>query len=232
MPRASSSVRLAAALSSLLSSAPFLSADPPDGFEVTTVVSGLRSPASLAFAPDGRMFVGERVEGRLRVAVPAAGGDAWTLLPTPFHTFDVPKGAGGTPLAHKSSGLRGFAFDPEFATNGHVHAFVMQDNPRHNRVVRITASVADANVSDGTETTLIDLPFNATGSSGSHNGGAVECGPDGRLYVTTGDGWSGGDPVQTLATFTGKVLRIERDGTIPSDNPFFGQTSGAHRAIF
>lgn len=125
------------------------------------------------------------------------------------------------------------AIDPDFSTNGLVYAFYMKNNPRHNRVVRIQASVSDPDVADpASEILLLDLPFNTTGSPGSHNGGALEFGADGMLYIAAGDGWSGGDPVQTLTTFTGKLLRIAGDGSIPTDNPFFSQTSGDLRAIY
>ncbi|MGI9333572.1 MAG: LamG-like jellyroll fold domain-containing protein, partial [Gammaproteobacteria bacterium] len=86
----------------------------------------------------------------------------------------------------------------------------------------------------GSEELLIELPFNASKSSGSHNGGALEFGADDKLYVTTGDGWSGGDPVQSLDTYTGKLLRIGADGSLPMDNPFYDHklTAGPHRAIY
>lgn len=216
----------------LVSSAPSVSAAVfPDGFLDEDVLTGLDSPATLAFAPDGRLFIGERINGRLLVA--ERSGDSWSILPTPFYVFDIPKDANGEPERHASSGLRDIAFDPDFEVNGYLYAFYMKNNPRHNRVVRIQASAADPNVADlGSETLLLELPFNPTGSSGSHNGGALEFGADGMLYATTGDGWSGGDPVQSLTTFTGKVFRLAPDGSIPLDNPFYDQTSGDYRAIF
>ncbi|REJ80289.1 MAG: hypothetical protein DWQ36_12680 [Acidobacteria bacterium] len=203
----------------------------PDGFSDTEVLAGLAEPATLVFAPDGRLFVGERITGRLLVA--KRGGDDWTLESEPFYVFDIPVNPDGTPARHRSSGLRDIAFDPAFAANGYVYAFFMKNNPRHNRVVRIQASATNPDVAEpGSELLLIDLPFNATGSSGSHNGGGVEFGSDGLLYITTGDGWSGGDPVQSLTTFTGKLLRIHSDGTIPTDNPFYDTATGAYRAIY
>ncbi len=211
--------------------APAGASDFPDGFLDQEVLAALDSPATLAFAPDGRLFVGERITGRLLVA--QRSGDTWSINATPFYTFDIPKDANGDPERHNSSGLRDIAFDPDFAANGFLYAFYMKNNPRHNRVVRIKASAGNPDVADpASETLLLDLPFNPTGSSGSHNGAALEFGADGMLYVTTGDGWSGGDPVQSLSTFTGKVFRIAPNGTIPSDNPFFAQTTGDYRAIF
>lgn len=204
----------------------------PDGFTRSTILEGLDSPASFDFAPDGRIFVTERVRGHLRVATETAPGSGqWQVDPQPYATFDVPT-SGGVPSAHRSSGVRGFAFDPDFDSNGYVYVFYMKDNPRQNRVVRIRQDPADPSRALPGETLLLELPFNASGASGSHNGGALRFGPDGMLYITTGDGWSGGDPVQSLDTFTGKLLRIHPDGTIPTDNPFYQVATGDHRAIY
>ena len=201
--------------------------DLPDKFNDRTILSQLRDPASMAFAPDGRIFWGERISGKLRVAAynPVSGN--WEIEARPFFTFEVP------PNRHRSAGLRGFCFDPNFQENGYVYAFYMKDNPRHNRVVRIQADPANPNVAlPGSEEVLISLPFNSSTSSGSHNGGDILFGNDGNLYFTTGDGWNGGDHVQSLSTYTGKLFRIRPDGSIPTDNPFYSQTIGDYRAIY
>lgn len=206
----------------------------PEGFATRKVLNGLKDPASMRFTPDGtRLFISERVSGRLRVAIPDPKSDRWLLNPTPFHTFDIPKDTGGNPQRHRSRGLRGFTFDPNFEKNGYLYAFHTANNPRHNRVVRIQASAGDRDISaDGSETVLMDLPFGASSSSGSHNGGAMEFGTDGKLYFTTGDGWNGGDPVQSLTSHTGKLWRINPDGSIPTDNPFYQQAKGKMRGIY
>ena len=204
----------------------------PTDFEERAIISGLADPATMAFAPDGRLFIGERIQGRLRVAVRDHGTGDWTLLPTPFATLNVPTDGNGTPERHRSSGIRGFTFDPDFANNGYLYVFYMYDQPRHNRVVRLTASAIDPNVAEANETVLLDLPFASGDSSGSHNGGAIAFGDDGMLYVTTGDGWNGGDNVQSLTTYTGKVYRIAPDGTIPTDNPFYTEAAGDLRATY
>ncbi|MGR3810577.1 PQQ-dependent sugar dehydrogenase [Jiulongibacter sp. NS-SX5] len=195
------------------------------GFESKKILGTMQDPASFAFAPDGRLFYGERITGQLRVADWNASHDQLITKATPFHTFNVPA------ARHRSSGLRGFVFDPDFVNNGYIYVFYMQDNPRHNRVVRIQAS-ANLDISTGTETVLMDIPFSSTTSSGSHNGGDIVFGADAKLYFTTGDGWNGGDNVQSLNTYTGKVMRINTDGSIPSDNPFYNQTTGDFRAIY
>jgi len=205
----------------------------PPNFEQQLFVGGLKDPATMTFAPDGRLFVGERIAGKIRVIT--SGGQ---LLPTPFLTLDVP------PERHRSAGIRGFAFDPNYPASPYLYVFYLKqfsDGKRHNRLSRFTVSPTDLNLaSPGSEVVLLELPFNdsATGSSGSHNGGAVVFGGDGKLYVTTGDGWDnsngyfGGDNVQSLTTYTGKVFRINRDGSIPTDNPFYTDTTGDYRAIY
>lgn len=207
--------------------------DLPPGFENSEVLAALESPSGIEFAPDGRLFVAERIEGKLRVAHLDASTDTWVLNPEPFFTFDIPKDDSGAPQRHRSSGLRGFAFDPDFASNGHVYALYMKDQPRHNRVVRITTSATNPDVAaDDSELLLFEVPYNDSVSSGSHNGGAVAFGSDGMLYFATGDGWTGGDPVQSLTTMTGKLFRLHPSGAIPTDNPFYDATTGDFRAIY
>lgn len=204
----------------------------PAGFVDEVVVGGIESPAGFEFAPDGRLFFSERITGTLRTAEYDGPSDTWMVEPTPYAFFDVPVDGGGAPEAHRSAGLRDFAFDPAFGSNGYVYVFYMKHNPRQNRVVRIEQDPFDARQALPGETLLLDVPFNSTSSSGSHNGGAVDFGADGRLYVATGDGWNGGDGVQSLSTYTGKVFRLEPDGTIPADNPFYASAVGPLRAIY
>jgi hypothetical protein len=207
----------------------------PENFTDQVMIENLQDTDGFAFSPDGRLFISERITGRLRVANYNTNDDSWTLNTESFYKFDTPKNANGQPEAVRSGGLRDIAFDPDFLNNGYVYAFYMANNTRHNRVVGIKSSAADPDIADTSETLIIDLPFNGTSSSGSHNGGAVEFGNDGKLYITTGDGWTGefaGDAVQSLTTFTGKVLRINTDGSIPTDNPFYLETTDNFRAIY
>ncbi|MEM6337678.1 MAG: PQQ-dependent sugar dehydrogenase, partial [Bacteroidota bacterium] len=209
--------------------------DLPANFENVVVIDNLEDPDALAFSPDGRLFICERITGRLLVAKRNLAANTWSVNAQPFYTFDIPK-SGGVPERVRSAGLRGIAFDPNFASTGWVYAFYLDDTTRQNRVVRIQASTGNPDLADaGSLELLIDLPFNSSEASGSHNGGAIQFGGDGKLYITTGDGWTGsfaGDPVQSLTTYTGKVLRINPDGSIPTDNPFYAQTNGAYRAIY
>jgi glucose/arabinose dehydrogenase len=183
----------------------------PANFVDAPVVSGLASPTLMAIAPDGRIFVSEQA-GRVRVIKNGV------LLPTPFVTLSV-----------NSSGERGalgIAFDPAFASNQFVYLYYTSTSGPHNRVSRFTAS---GDVASGGETILLDLP--TLSGATNHNGGAMHFAPDGTLYVAVGDNANGAN-APSLSTTLGKILRINADGTIPSDNPFFGSTTGQNQSIW
>ena len=196
----------------LLLTNPAAAATVPAGFTDTPVVAGLARPTAMAFAPDGRLFVTEQ-GGALRVI---RNG---TLLAAPFIT--VPVNSSG------ERGLLGVAVDPDFASNHFVYVYYTATTPTvRNRVSRFTANgdVAMA----GSERVLMDLePLGAT----NHNGGAIHFGPDGKLYIGVGEN-AVPNNAQTLNNRLGKMLRINTDGSIPEDNPFFETASGANRAIW
>lgn len=178
-------------------------------------ISGLQSATAFAQAPDGRIFVAQQ-GGLLRVV---RNG---TLLPTPFRTFSV--------NSEGERGLLGVAFHPDFASNGWVYVYYTATSGGiHNRVSRLVASNVNPDVSNGTETVLVDLPNLSTATN--HNGGALHFGLDGKLYVAVGDN-ANGAKAQDLADPFGKMLRFNDDGSIPSDNPFYNQQTGLARAIW
>jgi glucose/arabinose dehydrogenase len=184
----------------------------PEGF-TETQISGLSAPTAMALAPDGRIFVCQQ-GGALRVIKNGA------LLPTPFMTLTV------DPAGER--GLLGIAFDPNFASNNFLYVYyTVPIEPRHNRVSRFTAN-GDV-VVPGSETIILELEPLTLASN--HNGGALHFGPDGKLYIATGENATTSNS-QTLANKLGKILRINSDGSIPADNPFFNQTSGTNRAIW
>jgi glucose/arabinose dehydrogenase len=187
----------------------------PAGFSESVVASGLAGPTLLDVAPDGRVFVSEE-GGRLRVIKNGV------LLATPFTTVST--------NIDGERGLLGVTFDPNFASNGWVYVFYTALSPAiHNRVSRFTASPTNPDVAQpGSEQIIFELP-NVTGIF--HNGGSVYFGADGKLYISVGDNQNGSN-AQSLGTLFGKLLRINPDGTIPSDNPFFNQTTGQNRAIY
>ena len=187
----------------------------PAGFSETRVATGLVSPTAMAVAPDGRIFVAQK-GGALRVVKNNA------LLSQPFLTLSV-NSAG-------ERGLLGVAFDPDFQSNRFVYVYyTTATEPIHNRVSRFTASATNPDVAQaGSELPILDLP--ALGSS-VHNGGAIHFGNDGRLYVAVGENSVPANS-QSLNTPLGKLLRINSNGSIPTDNPFYSQTTGVDRAIW
>ncbi|HUQ11966.1 MAG TPA: PQQ-dependent sugar dehydrogenase [Steroidobacteraceae bacterium] len=188
----------------------------PSGFAETRVVTGMSSPTAMAVAPDGRIFVTQQ-GGALRVIKNGA------LLSQPFLTVSV-NGSG-------ERGLLGVAFDPNFATNNYLYVYYTTSGaPIHNRVSRFTASASNPDVAAaGSEVQIFNLP--ELSSATNHNGGALHFGTDGKLYIAVGENAnSANSPL--LTTPLGKLLRINADGTIPTDNPFFSQTTGINRAIY
>jgi len=184
----------------------------PSGFVGDTFVSGIAHPTAMAFTPDGRLFVTQQ-NGIVRVIKNGA------LLATPFTTI--------TALTGGERGLLGIALDPSFPSNGFVYVYYTTSSPTvHNRVSRFTAS-GDVAVA-GSELVLMELE---SLSANNHNGGALHFGPDGKLYIAVGEN-SNPPNAQTLANRLGKLLRINPDGSIPSDNPFFTTATGANRSIW
>lgn len=185
----------------------------PVGFVDTVFTSGISDATAMEFAPDGRIFVAEQT-GALRVV---KNGQ---LLPTPFVTIDVD--------ATGERGLLGVAFDPDFGTNHFVYLYHTVAAPDlHNRISRFTA---DGDIAvPGSEVDIFDV--DPLGIFANHNGGGIHFGPDGKLYVGVGENAVPSN-AQSLNTTLGKLLRINADGSIPSDNPFFDQTSGNNRAIW
>ena len=186
----------------------------PAGFTRTTVAAGLDYGflTAAAFAPDGRLFVLEQ-RGRVRVI------ENGSLLPTPF--VQLPVSADG------ERGLLGIAFHPDFETNQLVYLYyTTEEGGAHNRISRFTAN---GNVAvPGSEEILVELePLGAI----FHNGGAMAFGPDDKLYVAVGDNVDG-QMSQSLSSRFGKILRYNPDGSIPSDNPFNGSTTGPNQAIW
>lgn len=182
----------------------------PAGLQLTLVVDGLAKPVGLEHAGDRRLFVVEQ-GGLVRTVQDGR------LQGQPF--LDLRDRADDSNF---EQGLLGLAFHPDFARNGQL--FVNYTNAGGNTIVaRLVAGAGAARVDPGSEQVLlrVDQPYS------NHNGGDLEFGPDGYLYIATGDGGSAADPFdngQRLDTLLGKLLRIDIDQgdpyAIPPDNPF------------
>jgi aldose sugar dehydrogenase len=165
-----------------------------------TVVSGLEVPWGIAFLPGGDWLVTERA-GRVRLV--RDGVIAATVL-----NVDIAPGAEG--------GLLGIAASPSFEQDGffYIYATVVADGTRVNRVMRYRLDPAHR------EATFDKIILDRLPGAEFHDGGRLRFGPDGMLYVGTGDAH---DPAlaQTRTSLGGKILRVAPDGGVPSDNPFF-----------
>ena len=144
------------------------------------------------------------------------------LLATPFATVTVD--------AEGERGLLGVAFDPNFSITPYMYVYYTVPagggRPVHNRVSRFTAA-GDVAVS-GSEVVLLELDDLTTTL---HNGGALDFGPNGKLYIAIGNDAIGTNS-RSLSTRLGKMLRVDADGSIPADNPFYLTAAGPNRAIW
>ncbi len=186
--------------------------------EVENFTSGFNSTVDLAHADDERLFVVEQ-GGRIKII----DGDGNTL-PDAFLNIQNKISSG-----NGEQGLLGLAFHPDFVNNGYFYVNYTAGN-LNTRVSRFSVSTNNPNLADpNSEIVLLefDQPF------GNHNGGDLAFGPDGFLYIGTGDGGAGGDPQgnsQNRQNFLGKLLRIDVTTnfsayTIPADNPFVNDPS-------
>ncbi len=187
---------------------------------VVTVATGLDQPLMLTGAPgDPRLFVIEQ-DGRVRVIKDGQ------VLPTPF--LDVVSSV----LSGGERGLLGIAFHPDFRQNDRFYLhFARRPDGDHVIAEFLASPGADTALPASRRDLMVfDDPYS------NHNGGMIEFGNDGMLYIAIGDGGSGGDPqdrAQNDASLFGKILRIDVDSRtgskaygIPSDNPFASSPDG------
>ncbi|MBS3940336.1 MAG: PQQ-dependent sugar dehydrogenase [Actinobacteria bacterium] len=191
---------------------------PPPALAAELVTDDVTNPAFVtAPAGDDRLFVVE-LGGRVRIVRDGA------VLAMPFLDLSSQVSSGG------EGGLFALAFHPDFADNGrfYVHYTDTAGDSRIDRFV-VSADPDRAEVASRTAVLMLDQP------ASNHNGGMIEFGPDGMLYVALGDGGGGGDPFgngQDASTLLGTILRLDVDvaGTgyrIPADNPYASGGRGA-----
>jgi glucose/arabinose dehydrogenase len=164
--------------------------------------------ASMAFTPDGRLFFTEKNSGAIRVMMPDK-----KIVEEPFINVD-------DVYASWEQGMLGLAIDPDFKTNHYLYvyysALIGTGNGDGGKVVNRILRFTDK---DNVGTDMKVIMDNIPASRGYHSGGAMAFGPDGKLYITVGDATEhifAQDPSIVI----GKVLRINKDGTIPADNPY------------
>ncbi len=173
--------------------------------KLVTVADGLVHPWGIAFLPDGRALVTER-PGRLRI-VNSDGALSEPLTGVP--AVD----------AVKQGGLLDVALDPDFPSNRLVYLSYAEKRDGGNGT-----SVARGRLGEhGLEAVEVIFRQQPAVDSGHHFGSRLVFARDGRLFVTLGERNSERDKAQLLDNHLGKVVRIERDGKVPADNPFVGR---------
>lgn len=192
----------------------------PPRIVLRSFVSGLSSPVAFESSRDGtrRVFIVEQ-GGTIRII------QNGSLLPDPFLDITNLVESGG------EEGLLGLAFHPSYKQNGRFFVDYTRrvSGQLQSVIAEYHVSANDPNKADpssGTEVLVVDQPFD------NHNGGQLAFGPDKYLYISFGDGGSGGDPFgngQNLGVLLGKLLRIDIDSgppyQIPPDNPFVNNPS-------
>ncbi len=192
--------------------------------DLQLVTANVTNPVYVTHAGDdsGRLFIVEQT-GRIKIF------DGTNLLASPFLDIALQTGFSG------EQGLLSMAFHPGYATNGYFYVYFTNTAGTTNIVARFTASPPSANtVNTNTMQTVLRI---AHANASNHNGGQLQFGPDGYLYIGTGDGGGAcddsgsGNNSQNLGLPLGKLLRIDVNNfatnyTIPPSNPFIA-TNGA-----
>lgn len=209
----------------------------PVTVKLQLIASGLTSPVAAAHAGDGsdRIFICEQ-RGQILIV-----DSNRTLLPQPF--LDLTASVTNLSPGYDERGLLGLAFHPDYEANGRFYVYYSTptSGPGVNHASRLSSfqvTLTNANLADPTSEQVL-LQFNQPESN--HNGGSLAFGPDGFLYISTGDGGGAGDNhppygnAQNISNLLGKILRIDVDGAppyaIPPDNPLVG-VPGARAEIF
>ena len=184
----------------------------PEGIQVEEFISDLQVVWTIRFLPDGRLMIAER-PGRVRLA--SADG---VLDPQPWLSVE------DRVFFQGESGLTGLALHPDYPSVPWVYVmytYIGENGPR-NRISRFN----EVNGRAGEETILLD-GLAAQERGGSHSGGTLQFGPDGMLYIATGDAFER-QRSNDLNDPSGAVLRLTPEGTVPADNPWAGNPIWAH----
>ena len=198
-----------AAGNSTLSAAVTVNVANTNQFQNEVLATGFDLPTSIEFLPDSRMLVME-LNGVIKVMSPPYT----QVSPTPFLQIANIANTG------VQQGIFDVALDPNFSSNHYYYVFYTANSPNHDRLSRFTANASLTGTVAGSELILYEDPQTA---NDEHHGGAVFFDNAGKLFFTTGDHFQG-TPSQQLNSPRGKLHRINSDGTVPTDNPFYDGT--------
>jgi len=173
----------------------------PQEFQLVEVANGLNVPWSLVFTSAKRALISER-DGNIRIL------ENGSLRPRPLFTF-------AEVYSVSEAGLMGLAIDPDYQTNKNIYACLAynQNGKPRIKVVRMKDNGSTAVVEEAILDDILAAP--------NHDGCRLKFGPDGKLYITTGDAQQR-DLAQKIESLSGKILRVNADGSVPADNPFNG----------
>jgi glucose/arabinose dehydrogenase len=175
------------------------------GHERATVVEGLSSPVDFRFLPDGRILVAEKA-GAIRVV------EDGELLDEPLITLSV--------RTEVERGIAGLAVDPAFENNGRIYVAYVSAATTRNTLSRFVVT--------GNTAAFDQILVESNQSAAvNHHGGALDFGPDGKLYWGVGDNATGSNAQDLTDNIHGKILRLNTDGSIPGDNPLILGTRSA-----
>lgn len=176
----------------------------------TVLVASIEAPTAMAVTSDERVLVCSK-GGELRVI------ESGKLLNTPALSLEVDN--------FGERGLHGILLHPDFDLNGYIYLFYSVKGENMNRLSRFT--MIGNTILPATEVELFKIEGLV---SKTHNGGTMKIGSDGKLYLSIGDNLKNSQ--QSINTLFGKIIRLNLDGSIPEDNPYYNQTTGLNRAIY
>jgi len=213
------STLLPVALALTLPAATARAVELPDGFSETAIGTGIQNPVGMEIGPDGRLFVLAGNVRRIEIFDDSGFLNEFIRLPQ---------------ASNRGSGLLGLELAPDFATSGDVYIAYITDpdtvpGPQRFRLSRFSS---DGTVAASTSEVVIFEVEDVDPDQQQHQGGDLVIGADGKIYWALGDRVKGSVVSQPLDSLFGKVLRLELDGTIPTDNPFYADLEGDLRAIY
>lgn len=198
-----------------------------DGFKLETIATGLSGAVAMDIAPDGRIFVCEQGGTLLVIDRDVSSNAADKPSSGPIEALTLPV------ELDWERGLIGVTVAPDFPTDPHIYVVYVTDEPHtHHRVSRFR--IHGNTVDPDSELILLrgddQSKFGGHRAAG-HQGGAIHFGPDGKLYIGIGE-QTARTLAQRMDALQGKILRLNRDGSIPEDNPFVDETIGKYQAIW